>query len=59
MNPLDEDWRDDEMVKLFDHPVVLNCVEGRAEVDKKVNLPGLTPARMVFSVFLGRSFLNI
>ncbi len=32
----DAKWRDVEKVKFLDHPVVLNCVEGGAEVNKKV-----------------------
>lgn len=35
MNPVDEEWRDVEMVKFLDHLVARNCVEDRAKVSKK------------------------
>lgn len=35
MNPVDEEWREGEMVKFLDYLVALNCVEGEAEVSEK------------------------
>ena len=35
MDPVDEEWRDVEVVEFLDHLVALNCVESGAEVDKQ------------------------
>lgn len=35
MNPVDEGWRDVEVVKFVDLLVALNCTEGGAEINKE------------------------